>query len=80
MMINMRSAVSIAEANRDFSKVVKLVDQKGSAVITKNNTPKYLVIELKSKDVLKTASDETVEEVSRKLMEMNKTAYEVLAK
>lgn len=78
-MINMRSAVSIIEANQDFSKVAKLVDQKGSAIITKNNTPKYLVIELKPEDIPETAPDEVVAEISKRFMAVNKNAYEVLA-
>ena len=37
--------ISITEANQNFSKVTKLVDEKGTAVILKNNVPRYLVIE-----------------------------------
>ena len=37
--------ISITEANLNFSKVTKLVDEKGTAVILKNNVPRYLVIE-----------------------------------
>lgn len=33
--------VSMTEANQNFSKVARLVDEKGSAVIMKNNMPKY---------------------------------------
>ena len=37
--------ISITEANLNFSKVTKLVDEKGTAVILKNNVPRYPVIE-----------------------------------
>ena len=37
MNVNTNSLVSITEANRNFSKVARLVDENGSAVILKNN-------------------------------------------
>ena len=42
MNINTETLVSITEANQNFSRVAKLVDEKGSAVIMKNNRPRYL--------------------------------------
>lgn len=45
MTINTDNLVSITEANRNFSRVARMVDEKGSVVILKNNTPRYLVIE-----------------------------------
>ena len=44
MTINTDNLVSITEANRNFSRVAHMVDEKGSVVILKNNTPRYLVI------------------------------------
>ena len=77
MIIDTKSIVSITEANQNFSKVARLVDELGSAVIMKNNVPKYLVIEFVKADNQENAS---VMALSRKLMEANKEAYEVLAK
>ena len=45
MNINTNTLVSITEANQNFSKVARLVDENGSAVILKNNVPRYLVVE-----------------------------------
>ena len=45
MMINTEALVSITEANQNFSKVARLVDEHGTAVIMKNNAPKYLVVD-----------------------------------
>lgn len=44
MMINTEALVSITEANQNFSKVARLVDKEGSAIILKNNVPRYLVL------------------------------------
>ena len=44
MTIDTKTLISISEANQNFSKVARLVDEYGSAVILKNNIPRYLVI------------------------------------
>ena len=62
------------------SKVARLVDECGSAVILKHNVPRYLVIDFSKADKDFTASDEEVLSISMQLMEQNKEAYEVLAK
>lgn len=39
MTINTDNLFSITEANQNFSRVERLVDQNGSVVILKNNVP-----------------------------------------
>ena len=80
MLINTDSIVSITEANQNFSKVAKLVDKTGSAVILKNNVPKYIVLEYKQVEKEASASDEELLAVSKKFINNNREAYEVLAK
>ena len=80
MMINTNNLVSITEANQNFSKVARLVDAKGSAVILKNNTPRYLIIEFSQAEQLQAAEDEDVMNISARLLTKNQEAYEVLAK
>ena len=46
MTIDTSTMISITEANQNFSKVARLVDERGTAVILKNNVPRYLVIDL----------------------------------
>ena len=41
MNIDTNTIVPISVANQNFSKVARLVDQYGSAVIMKNNAPVY---------------------------------------
>lgn len=45
MNVNTENLVSITEANRNFSRVARMVDESGSVVILKNNTSRYLLIE-----------------------------------
>ena len=80
MTIDTKTLISISEANQNFSKVARLVDEYGSAVILKNNIPRYLVIDFSKAEQETTASDEDVLSISKRLMEQNKEAYEVLAK
>lgn len=80
MTINTNTMVSITEANQNFSKVARLVDEHGTAVILKNNVPRYLVIDFSKADEDATTSDEDVLSISRRLIEQNREAYEVLAK
>ena len=72
--------VSITEANQNFSKVARLVDEHGTAVILKNNVPRYLVIDFSKAEKDSNASDEDIMSISKRLIEQNKEAYEVLAK
>lgn len=80
MNINTKNLVSMSEANQNFSKVARLVDEIGAAVILKNNEPRYLVVEFNRAEKEQLASDEDVLAVSKRLIEKNRTAYEVLAK
>ena len=80
MMVNTNNLVSITEANQNFSKVARLVDERGSAVILKNDTPRYLIIEFSQAEQLQAAEDEDVMNISARLLKQNREAYEVLAK
>lgn len=80
MTINTNTLVSITEANQNFSKVARLVDEHGTAVILKNNVPRYIVIDFSKAEDDIIASDEDILSISKRLIERNREAYEVLAK
>ena len=80
MMINSNTLVSITEANQNFSKVARLVDEQGSAVILKNNVPRYLIIEFSQAEQMQAAEDEDVMQISKRLIQQNRAAYEELAR
>ncbi|MBQ1425414.1 MAG: type II toxin-antitoxin system Phd/YefM family antitoxin [Succinivibrionaceae bacterium] len=80
MNVNTSNLVSITEANQDFSKVARMVDQNGPVIIMKNNTPRYVLMEFKQEEMEQIADDEDLLEISRRLIERNREAYEVLAK
>ena len=80
MNINTKNLVSITDANQNFSKVARLVDENGSVIILKNNVPRYLVMKFSSAEEEQLAADEDVMAISKRLIEKNRQAYEVLAK
>ena len=80
MNVKTKSLVSITEANQNFSKVARLVDENGSAVILKNNVPRYLIVEFSQAENEQIAVDEDVMDISKRQIAKNKKTYEVLAK
>ncbi len=80
MMINSNTMVSITDANQNFSKVARMVDECGSAVILKNNVPRYLIIEFSQAEQMQAAADEDIMQISTRLIQQNQSAYQELAK
>ena len=80
MVINTDNLVSITEANQNFSRVARMVDENGAAVILKNNVPRYVLMEFSQVEDEQQAKDEGILEISKRLIAKNKQAYEVLAK
>ncbi len=80
MVINTDNLVSITEANQNFSRVARMVDENGAAVILKNNVPRYVLMEFSQVEDEQQAKDEDILEISKRLIAKNKQAYEELAK
>ena len=80
MMINTDNLVSITDANQNFSRVARMVDENGAAIILKNNVPRYILMEFNQMEEEQIAGDEELQDISKRLMAKNKHAYEVLAK
>ena len=80
MMINTDNLVSITDANQNFSRVARMVDENGAVIILKNNVPRYILMESNQLEEEQIAGDEDIQDVSKRLMAKNKHAYEMLAK
>ncbi len=80
MTVNTKNLVSITEANQNFSRVARLVDENGAVIILKNNVPRYVVLEFSQAEQEQMATDEDILTVSRRLIAKNRRAYEELAK
>ena len=81
MMINSETIFSMTQANQNFSQVSRTVDEKGEAVIFKNNKPKYLVLDLdNSSPILDLTDDEKIDIVAKRILERYLPAFKELAK
>ena len=68
MIVDTDTLISITEANQNFSKVTRLVDEKGAAVIMKNNAPKYIVIEFSRLENSNKVASEAAKSLAKKLV------------
>lgn len=80
MMIDSTTMVSISDANQNFSRVARLVDERGSAVIMKNNMPRYLVVDIRRLEKMTSADVADAARIAAQLMQQNQEAYEGPAK
>lgn len=80
MQINTNAIVSVTEANQNFSRVTRIAEKHGQAVIFKNNRPKYMVIDLEESPLLDLTDDEKIDIVAARILKRFKPAFEELAK
>ena len=80
MMINTNTIVSATEANQNFSRVTRIADTNGQAVIFKNNKPKYLLIDMESTPYFEMTDDEKIDDIARRVLNKYRPAFEELAK
>ena len=80
MQINTNTIVSVTEANQNFSRVTRIAEKHGQAVIFKNNRPKYMVVDLESSPMLDLTDDEKIDIVAARILKRFKPAFEELAK
>lgn len=80
MNINTETITSMTEANQNFSKVAKVAENNGQAVIFKNNKPKFLLIDIDSNFYFDITDDEKIDVAAKRIMQRFKPAFEELAK
>lgn len=80
MMIDTNELVAMTEANQNFSKVARLVDEQGAAVILKNNKPRYAVIEFSEYDRYLEYRRLMIQKAAEEIMDGNEEAFQELAK
>ncbi|MFU9915724.1 type II toxin-antitoxin system Phd/YefM family antitoxin [Fannyhessea vaginae] len=79
MNVNTDTLISISEANQNFSKVARLVDKYGSAVILKNKSPRYVILESPKADEVSAPADDEIMALSDVFINKNTKVYEELA-
>ena len=83
MMIDASQMVSMTQASQDFSAVARMVDQEGVAFITKNNQPRYAVVDFEAYESFAAAMHTRrakIAEAADAILEENMEAFLELAK
>ena len=77
MNMNEKEMISITDANKNFSKVVKILEKEDKVIILKNNKPVYVLTKVKDFNL---NEDEKLELVALRILLEHKKAFEELAK
>lgn len=80
MTIDSRQIITVTEANQNFTRATRIADETGSAIVFKNNRPKYKLTNLELEPDLELTDDEKIDIVSRRIMQRYKRAFVELAK
>lgn len=83
MTVDTNVLVPMTDANQNFSKVVRLVDETGLAVIMKNNKPRYVVVDFDEYDqiqLIMQMREKLIDSTGDALIEENIEAFRELAK
>ena len=83
MMVDSKNLVPMTEANQNFSRVVRMVDESGLAVILKNNKPRYIVVDFGEYEQIQTLRALRARQIGQeadRLLEENQEAFRELAK
>ena len=84
MMIDTKNMVSITDANQNFSRVARMVDENGLAVIMKNNRPCYLLLDFSDADaslekITDSLGHENLMAMANQILTEHRETFEVLA-
>ena len=80
MTVDISNLISITEANQNFSKVARMVDEKGTAVILKNNVPRYVLLDISTLQSDEYAEDSTIQKIGESLVKKHLQAFKEPAK
>lgn len=80
MIINTKNIVSMSEANQNFTRVARVAEANGAAVIFKNNKPKFVLVEIENNDYIELTDNEKIDVIAMRVLKKYRAAFEELAK
>ena len=80
MTIDTKTIISVSEANQNFSRVTRIAEKNGQAVIFKNSKPKYMLVDLDVSPMIDMTDDEKIDVVAARILRKYKPAFMELAK
>ena len=79
MLVDTANLVSITEANQNFSRIARMVDERGSVVIMRNNVPQYVLVDFAQLQQDGGFDDAEVATLGKRLIAGHRHAFETLA-
>lgn len=80
METNKNQIISMSEANHNFSKVAKIADEYGRAVIFENEKPKYVIVNIEKSPIFELSDDEKIDVSAKRILIKYFDAFKELAK
>ena len=80
MLIKTDSMVSMTDANQNFSKVAKMLEQDKSVIIMRNNKPKYILLDFEEFRKNSGVEEENIDAIADRILNDNIEAFKELAK
>ena len=72
--------VPFSEATQNFSRVACMADENGEVYISKDNKPKYRLIDIENDTTIAMTDDEKIDFVAARILKRYRRAFEELAK
>lgn len=79
MTINSETITSMTEANQNFSRVARIADRHGEAIIFRNNRPKYRLVDIEREPDFELTDDEKIDVAAARILRRYRPAFEELA-
>ncbi|GHU88966.1 prevent-host-death protein [Spirochaetia bacterium] len=80
MTITQENRVTYDDMSQNFPDIAKMVDRTGSAVVMKDNIPRYVILDFARIEGEETATNAEVMESARNLITRHLPAFQELAK
>ncbi|MCL2796685.1 MAG: type II toxin-antitoxin system Phd/YefM family antitoxin [Firmicutes bacterium] len=80
MLVNTNQILTVTEANQNFSKAARLAERNGSAIIFKNNHPKFMLVDISQNPPFELTDDEKIDVAAKRVLERYRSAFLELAK
>jgi antitoxin Phd len=76
MNMDIENLVTITEADQDFSRITRIVDERGSAIILKNCMPYYVLLDFKLLHPNFSTGEVDIEAVASRMLANHIEAFE----
>jgi len=80
MKINTNQIVPISDANQNFSRDARLVDEPGEVNIFQSNKPQHCLVDIENDPTIEMTDDEKIDFVAARILKRYRRAFEELAK